>query len=302
MAFSVWVTGAAGFTGRHLLSYLRRARENLSIVGLDINPSAPDGVDAYHQVDLLDFAAVRRVLDASPPDIVFHLAGLLPPKPDAEMWQVNVGGTLNLLQAVGLSGLKPVILSIGSAAEYLPQESGRMLESDPGPGFSGYGRVKWGQTRLALALGAEYRLDIRVARPFNLVGPGLPGSLVASQFCKQFAAGNNCPIKVGNIESARDFIDIRDAVSAYWQIAVKGERGEIYNVASGVPTRIARLLEIFSDLSGGKHEVVVDQSRIKSVDTDIVFGVCDKLTQISGWQPQIPLQQSLADMYSEACA
>jgi GDP-4-dehydro-6-deoxy-D-mannose reductase len=275
-------------------------QEDLSIIGLDICPSTPEGVDAYHHIDLLDFADVRRVLETSPPDLVFHLAGLLPPRSDADMWQVNVGGTLNLLQAVGLSDFKPVILSIGSAAEYLPNESGRMVESDPGPGFSGYGRVKWGQTRLALALGDEYRLDIRVARPFNLVGPGLPGSLVASQFCQQFAAGNNRPIKVGNVESARDFIDIRDAVSAYWQIAGHGERGEIYNVASGVPTRIARLLEIFSDLSGGKHEVVVDQSRIKSLDTDIVFGVCDKLRQVSGWQPEIPLRQSLADMYSEA--
>jgi GDP-4-dehydro-6-deoxy-D-mannose reductase len=297
---TVWVTGAAGFTGRHLISYLRRIQEDMTIVGLDVSASAPDGLDAYFQLDLLDFAGVRQQLVSSSPDIVFHLAGLLPPRTDGDMWQVNVGATLNLIQAIALAGLKPVVLSIGSAAEYLPTDSGRMVETDPGPGLSGYGRVKWGQTRLALALGDQHQLDVRVARPFNLVGPGLPGSLVASQFCQQFAIRDNQPIKVGNVESARDFIDIRDAVSAYWKIARFGQRGEIYNVASGVPTRIARLLEIFSDLSGGKHEIVVDQERIKSVDVDVVFGNCDKLKQVTGWQPEFSLEQSLGDMFSEA--
>ena len=300
MGSTVWVTGAAGFTGSHLIAYLKREQPDLSIVGLDLRPSAPPQVDRYQQVNLLELDSLRSQLEISPPDLVFHLAGLLPPKSEAEMWQVNVGGTLNLIQSLGLAGCKPVILSIGSAAEYLPNESGCMAEQDPGPGYSPYGRVKWGQSRLALSLGQEYGLDVRVARPFNLIGPGLPGSLVASQFCEQFAAGDSRQIKVGNVESARDFIDIRDAVRAYWQIVTSGAAGEIYNVASGEPTRIASLLEIFSDLSGGKHEIVVDQSRLKSVDADMVVGVCDKLKQATGWQPEISLRQSLSDMYAEA--
>lgn len=302
MGSTVWVTGAAGFTGRHLVSCLRRDQQDLTIVGLDLSPTSPSNLDSYVQLDLLDFDGVRRQLETSSPDFVFHLAGLLPPRTDAEMWQVNVGGTLNLIQAIGLSGGKPVILSIGSAAEYLPNKRGYMTETDPGPGLSGYGRVKWGQTRLALALGDEYALDVRVARPFNLVGPGLPGTLVASQFCEQFAEGNDLPVKVGNIESARDFIDIRDAVDAYWQIVRHGSRGEIYNVSSGVPTRIAELLDIFHELSGGRHDIVIDQARVKSVDADIVFGDCAKLQRVSDWQPKIPLRESLSDMYREACS
>jgi GDP-4-dehydro-6-deoxy-D-mannose reductase len=279
--------------------YLRDLSEDFSIVGLDVNPVAPEGLDDYHQLDLLDFEGIRGQLEFSAPDIVFHLAGLLPPRSEADMWHVNVGGTLNLVQAIGMSDHKPVILSIGSAAEYRPTPSGRVLETDPGPGFSGYGKVKWGQTRLALALGKESGLDIRVARPFNLVGPGLPASLVASQFCQQFATRDDRMIRVGNVESSRDFIDIRDAVSAYWQIVCCGEPGEIYNVASGKPTRITRLLEIFSELSGGHHEITVDESRVKSVDMDIIFGDCGKLRSLS-WQPAFTLQQSLADMYVEA--
>ena len=302
MGATIWVTGAAGFTGRHLIAYLKRQRPGDTILGLDLSASAPPQVDSYCQLDLLELDNVRSRVDASPPDMVFHLAGLLPPRSEAEMWQVNVGGTLNLIQSLGLAGCKPVVLSIGSAAEYQPHEGGRMTEQDPGPGFSPYGRVKWGQSQLALSLGQQYALDVRVARPFNLIGPGLPGSLVASQFCEQFAAGDSRQIKVGNVQSARDFIDIRDAVRAYWQIATAGAAGGIYNVASGEPTRIASLLDIFAELSGGKHEIVVDQSRLKSVDADIVVGVCDKLKQATGWQPEIPLRQSLADMYAEACA
>ena len=296
----MWVTGVAGFTGRHLITLLNEVTEPLTLVGLDMVPSVVMELDDYHHVDLRQMAAVEALAESTPPDIVFHLAGLMPPKPEADMWQVNAGGTLNLIQALGEQHLSPRVVCIGSAAEYLPTQAGLITEADRCPGYTPYGRVKWGQTSMALALGREYGIDVMVARPFNLIGPGLPNTLVAAQFCEQFARHGDAPIKVGNIESARDFIDIRDAVAAYWQIACHGEAGEIYNVCTGVATKIATLLDHFSELCGGRHRVEVDRARLKSIDANVVYGTFDKLHKLCGWQPRVSLQQSLSDMYQEA--
>ena len=302
MSQVVWVTGVAGFTGRHLVSLLNETAGPLTLVGIDMAPSVVMELDDYHNVDLCHMRAIEALAESTPPAVVFHLAGLMPPKSEAEMWQVNAGGTLNLIQVLGEKQLSPRLVCIGSAAEYLPTESGLLSESDRCPGYTPYGRVKWGQTSLALALGREYGIDVMIARPFNLIGPGLPNTLVAAQFCEQFARNDDAPIKVGNIESARDFIDIRDAVAAYWQIARHGEAGEIYNVCTGVATKISTLLDHFSELCGGRHQIEVDRDRLKAIDANVVYGSFDKLHRLCGWQPRIALQQSLADMYQEAAS
>lgn len=302
MSQVVWVTGVAGFTGSHLVSHLSDMSKDLCIIGLDLQSTTKHQLHAYHQIDLLNADALGELASKSPPDIVFHLAGLLPPRPEADMWQVNVGGTINLIQSIASAERTPRLISIGSAAEYLPTESGHITELDLCPGYTAYGRVKWGQSTLALHMGHEHGVDVIVARPFNLVGPGLPNSLVAAQFCEQFIADDSSDIKVGNIESSRDFVDIRDAVAAYWRLAEKGIPGQIYNISSGMPTRISSLIEIFASLSQGKHKVVVDSQRFKSVDTNVVFGSNEKLRKQTSWTPIIPLQKSLTDMYNEALA
>ncbi len=299
MSQVVWVTGVAGFTGRHLVAYLKEKLPALSVTGIDVQPLSPGGVDSYHQIDLREVAGLSVLLGSERPDVVIHLAGLMPPKSEADMWLVNAGGTLNLLQALGQAGCSPRFVCIGSAAEYLPVESGAVGEDSFGPGYTPYGRVKWGQSMLALKLGKQLGIDVMIARPFNLIGPGLPNTLVAAQFCEQFARDDNQPIKVGNTTSARDFVDIRDAVNAYWQIACHGQAGEIYNVCTGIPTRISMLLDQFSELSGGGHEILVDESRLKAVDANSVYGSFDKLHAISSWQPSISLKSSLTDMFNE---
>ena len=298
----VWVTGVAGFTGQYLIDFMKSLPDELILVGVDILPSALCELDIYYQVDLGDISAIRSIAESTPPDMVFHLAGLLPPRTEAEMWKINVGGTLNLIQALGQLNLTPRIVSVGSAAEYLPTVSGLVSEQDPCPGYTSYGRVKWGQSSLAFALGKQYGIDVMVPRPFNLIGPKLPRTLVAAQFCEQFARKDGQEIMVGNIKSARDFIDVRDAVAAYWQLIKFGKSGEVYNVCRGVPIQFSKLLDIFFKLSDGMHKVVVDQARLKSIDANSVYGTFGKLREISGWEPQLSLERSLTDMYNEASA
>ena len=225
---SIWITGAGGFSARYLAQYLRQLPIALELAGLERFHFQNPNFDQVHNIDITDPGAMRRLAQSHPPDCVFHLAGAMPPAEDAELWRINVGGTQILLQTLAAARTKPVrIVTIGSAAEYYPLRR-NLLESDKCGGETPYGRTKWAQTAIALACARELGMDVMVARTFNLLGPGLSTALVAGSLCAQFAG--NAPIRVGNTSASRDFVDIRDAVRAYWQISQKGKRGQIYNV------------------------------------------------------------------------
>ena len=294
---TLWITGVCGFSGKHLAFFLRELPERPRIVGLDRCSADRLELDAFHRVDLKDVDRLAQIAIQDPPEHVIHLAGAMPPSDDAEMWQANVGGTFNLIWALSASKCDNTrLVTIGSAAEYMPSPEGPMSETGRCRGENAYGRTKWAQTAIALALGERLSIPVVVARTFNLVGPGLSKNLVAGWLCHQFASCDGQAVKVGNTESERDFVDIRDAVSAYWKLAKSGVPGEIYNVCSGVPTKIDSLISIFSELTGGKKRVAIDSSRFKKNDLDRAYGNCEKIRDAVGWSPRIPLEQSLKDM------
>jgi GDP-4-dehydro-6-deoxy-D-mannose reductase len=247
-------------------------------------------------VDLTDVEALRELARAHPPKQVIHLAGLLPPAAEADLWRVNVGGTLNLLQALASAKARRVrMLTVGSAAEYLRSSANRIRETDPAGGHTSYGRTKWAQSVLSLAFGAQAGIEVVVARTFNLVGPGVPPTLAPGALCAQFARHGHKTIKVGNLHSRRDFIDIRDAVSAYWKICEDGKTGGIYNVCTGKATSIRTMVQLFSRLAGGRRTIQDDPSRFRRGDLDRVCGDNARLRRL-GWSPRIPLERSIRDM------
>jgi len=297
---TIWVTGAGGFSGQHLLRFLQTLPEPPRVIGLDLKRGIVEGCSLYLEVDLTNAAAVHELARAHPPAAVVHLAGLLPPAPEAELWRVNAGGTLNLLQA--LAGLKRPglrVLTVGSAAEYLPTTKARIRETDPAGGTTPYGRSKWAQSVLALAFGAQAGLEVMVARTFNLTGPGLPASLAPGALCAQFARPGQQIIRVGNLQPRRDFIDIRDAVSAYWKVCEKGEPGEIYNVCTGRTASIRTLVNLFSVCAGGHPTIQKDPARYRRGDVERVCGDNSKLRRL-GWSPTISLEQSVPEMLAHA--
>jgi GDP-4-dehydro-6-deoxy-D-mannose reductase len=295
----IWVTGAAGFSGRHLIRFLRELPEPLHVVGFDLRPVAPDGLDAYHQVDLADGAKLRELAASQTPDCVIHLAGLLPPAAEADLWRVNVGGTLNLLHALANAKARAVrFLTVGSAAEYIHISSRRIREDHPAGGNSPYGRTKWAQSTLALAFGAEVGIKVMVARTFNLIGPGIPQTLAPGALCAQFTNGQH-EIKVGNLKPERDFIDIRDAVAAYWTICEKGTPGGIYNVATGKTASIRTLVELFRQCSAGPRRIRQEAARSRKNDFSRVCGDNGRLLKL-GCRPRISLKQSVRDMLEHA--
>jgi GDP-4-dehydro-6-deoxy-D-mannose reductase len=216
------------------------------------------------------------------------------------LWRVNVLGTLNLLRALSDRRSPALrILNVGSAAEYLPHRGRTLRETAPAGGLSPYGRSKWAQGQLALALGRELGLAIVVARTFNLVGPGLSTALVAGALCAQFAQRESRRIQVGNLESQRDFIDIRDAAAAYATLVERGRPGRIYNVCTGRATRIRAVVQCLSRLTGLRPRLQRDPARLKPQDVDRVCGDNSALRSL-GWKPKVSLRQSLQDMLDAA--
>ena len=296
---TVWITGAGGFTAGHLIDHLRGLSEPLRVVGLGRGEDCPHPVDRYLSLEVTDPASVAAAIGEEPPDRVVHLAAVTPPCAPADLWHVNVGGTNHLLRGLADAGLADVrVLVVGSAAEYRHRPDGRYTETDPTGGETPYGQSKSAQVAWALAVAGQTGLDVVVARPFNLIGPGLPERWVAATLCRQFARGGEGPITMGRLDSERDFIDVRDCVRAYWGLLEHGERGRVYNVCSGIPTSIADLAERLRRLSGSRREIVMDPSRLRAIDLDRVYGSHERIHRAIGWRPTIPLEDSLADMLS----
>ncbi len=295
----IWITGAAGFTGRHLIRFLRALPSRVELIGFDVRPEAPEGLDAYHQLDLGDAAKLRELAETQTPDRVIHLAGILPPAAEADLWRVNVAGTLNLLQALD-AAKNPALrfVTVGSAAEYTNYGTARIREGHSAGGASPYGRTKWAQSTLALAFGAERKMKIMVARTFNLIGPGTPLSLVPGALCAQFLNGE-AEVKVGNLKPERDFIDIRDAVAAYWTICEKGKPGNIYNVCTGKTASIKTLVELFRKNAPVAKTIRQEAARSRKNDFNRVCGDNRKLRSL-GCRAQISLKQSVCDMLGVA--
>lgn len=296
MSDVVWVTGASGFTGRHQIACLRHARPSLRIVGLDVNEAVQLDADAHHRFDLNDSESVMGLALAEPPAWVIHLAGLMPPSAEPDMWRANVGGTVGLLAGLGAAGCRKArILCVGSAAEYARDATNPISEKARCGGASAYGNSKLAQSLTCLRLAADTGLSALVARPFNLLGPRLSTNLVVGSLIRQFAS--EAPsIQVGNTHTERDFIDVRDAVRAYWLLAQNGQVGEIYNVSSETSVRIADLLMLLSRITGHAPRLETDAARIRPDDTPVVVGDSAKIRSATAWRPEIGLERSVRDM------
>jgi GDP-4-dehydro-6-deoxy-D-mannose reductase len=209
------------------------------------------------------------------------------------------------LRRWGVAGGKPVrVVTIGSAAELGSTGAARLPVSedaacDPD---SAYGRSKWEVTRLALTEPADGPLQIMVARPFNLVGPGLSAQLSLGNFARQIAAaarGEMHTVRCGPLDTRRDFVDVRDAVRAYVALAHSGRPGQLYNVCVGRSYRLGRLLDTLVALAHVKVRVVCD-SQPRPGDLKDIYGDHAKITRELGWQPAISIEHSLADLLAAA--
>ncbi|MBK9128074.1 MAG: NAD-dependent epimerase/dehydratase family protein [Phycisphaerales bacterium] len=270
---SVLVTGHGGFSGLHCVEFLAGLSPRPRIVGLGRAADRTGLVDAEYVGPIADRDLLLRALRDAQPEVVIHLAGALPPAPAAELWADNVGGAFHLLDAVQLCCPAARVLVVGSAAEYGPTGRQAVDERHASQPVSEYGRSKLAQTLLCQSLSAERGLCVVVARAFNLFGPGMAANTVVGAACSQLAAGTPLDaLRLGRLDSFRDFLDIRDAVALYWQLALRGEPGAVYNVCSGRARQVGDVIDVLLGLHGALPGR--DQARARFVSSDDVDYSC----------------------------
>ena len=303
------ITGIAGFTGRHLAALL--VSHGLEVFGVTRREPTRDlaalGGVRLGQVDLLDRVKVAMLVDEIQPSYIFHLASDRGSTDVTELMRRNLGPTYHVLEAA--LRVRPTanvkVLVVGSAAEYgAPYPSSLpFTERDAARPQSPYGVLKAAEVNLARAYFSEHGLATFVARPFNLVGPGEPTSLVCSAMASQVAAseiGRRDPvIDVGELAAERDFVDVRDAVRAYWAIVVQGQPGEIYNVCSGTGVPVEAALRVLTRLARVPLAHRLEPSRLARRSVPRCVGDPTRITRETGWRPEVPFESSLSELLDE---
>lgn len=305
-----FITGVSGFTGVHLAAELAAQVDVQRVGGIGrraATPASLDGADVdYTSVDILDAEGVRRVLAEFGPTHVFHLASLPQARgaEDDRLYEVNVLGTVRLLQAA--RGVVPdaVVVLAGSSACYgdMREHAAALREDDAFDPVTHYAASKVAQEMVALVAQRAAGLAVVRARSFNLVGPGQPSSLFASAVARQIAAAElglaEPVLTVGNLDGIRDFVDVRDAARAYVLLARAGVPGEVYNICTGRGTPLSACLELLLAMSKVSMRVQSDPNRLLGRAQDVRRQVGDysRIHLRTGWTPLIPLEQSMADL------
>jgi GDP-4-dehydro-6-deoxy-D-mannose reductase len=307
----VFITGGTGFAGSHLVRQLLDAGHQLTAL---LHPaSSHQDLPRASRVepvtgDLLDLEWLKRAVAAARPDVIYHLAGQASPGRSwldpAFTFAVNTGGTANLLEAAIVSG-RPRVVVVTSAEIYGPVRQ-EMLPLDeltlPQPSHP-YGVSKWAAGKLVSLYWRRYELPVIEARPFNHIGPNQALGFVVADFASQLAriklGLQSERMIVGNLNSQRDFTDVRDVARAYRALAANGRPGEAYLICSGRSVSIQQLLDIMLDLIGVPVVVEQDTSLVRSSDTPRLFGSFDKIRNDTGWEPQVSLRHSLNDALND---
>jgi len=305
------VTGVSGFVGGHLAEHL--VAEGDVVAGLSASGQWPEGLAhlagsvRLERCDLGDAAGagLADLLARKRPEVVYHLAAQANPQASVAdprgTWALNLGGTLNLLEAVKASGLKPRVVLVGSgvcygnpAPEFMPvSESCPLRPNNP------YAASKAAADLLGVQHYLAHGTDVVMARPFNHAGPRQSSAYVLSALARQVAeveAGRKPRVEVGNLDVVRDFTDVRDVARGYRLLALRGAPGEIYNLGTGRGTRLADALASLAARAGRPVEVHVDPARVRPVDQPLLVADPSKLRAATGWGPLISTEQTLADM------
>ena len=300
----VFVTGVNGFAGTHLNNLLVN-------LGYDVYGTVKPGGerktdDHFFPVDIQDFDSMKAAIEKVEPEYVYHLAALTSPgesfKDPASTITTNIGGQLNVLEAVKQLGLTNTrVLVVSSAEVYGAAKENELplTERSSLRPLSPYAVSKIAQDFLGYQYFHSQNVQTIIVRPFNNIGPHQGPFFVIPSFAKQIAEiekGDKEPIlKVGNLEARRDFTDVRDMVRAYELLMTKGESGEVYNIGSGHSHRIQEILDILLSLS--KTQIVVEKDPALMRPGDIPELRCDydKLHKATGWKPEISLETSLKD-------
>ena len=291
------VTGSQGFVGGYLRKEL--TEHGYEVTGLDVQAG-----DDTLVVDLLDAQQVYHAVEKVNPDIVIHLAGQADVGrswkiPQATV-EINVVGTINLMEAIRKVNPAIRLVLVGSSDEYgnLGQAGTDVRETLETKPQTPYAVSKKAQEDMACVYVRAYGLNICMTRSFNHGGAGQKEGFIIPDFAAgivRIERGEADCLHVGNLTAKRDFTHVRDIVRAYRLIAEKGRPGEVYNVGSGMTYSAQEILDRMCAMAKCPVTVKIDPAKMRPSDTPVVCCNRDKLTQDTGWEPEYRIEHILQD-------
>lgn len=286
----VLITGVRGFTGQHLLKELLNAGHE--VCGLAHTP-APEASVRVHVCDLLDRTALTEVLAREQPEAVVHLAAIaFVAHGDARaIYETNVVGTRNLLDAIHTSGCRPKSVLLASSANIYGNADREVIdESTPAAPANDYAVSKLAMEYMARLW--EDKLPITIVRPFNYTGVGQSPNFLLPKIVSHFRERKPV-LELGNLHVVRDFSDVRSVVAAYGRLLDERFAGQTFNVCSGTGYALKDVLAMMSDLAGYQPEIKVNMAFVRANEVHTLIGSNAKLREAIGAQPTIALHDTL---------
>jgi len=301
----VLVTGSNGFVGQHLVREL--AEHGITVLGVGGQQGAKEKsphVDTYLELDLTNPKEAARI-DFKEVDGVVHLAGLAAigasfGKPMLYV-ATNIGIEVNLFETALAQQADPRFLIISSSSLYDSKAPLPLTEESLVEPSSPYAVSKIGQEQMAHYYHGRGFESI-IARPFNHIGPGQGPGFIVPDLAQQIVSvekSKASEVLVGNLDSQRDYTDVRDIVRAYRLLLEKGRTGEIYNVCSGTPRSGHDILSGLNKAAGVNPKISQDKAKLRPSDTQLIYGDHQKITADTGWQPEISLETTLSDVIAD---
>ena len=284
------LTGAHGFVGQHVQA------------AVSCTPLPPE-------VDLRDRQTLAAAVARIRPEAVIHLAAqsFVPASFEnpRETFDINLMGTLNLLEALQAADFQGRMLFVGSGDIYgqVPEVELPVREEHPLHPRNPYAVSKIAAEALCYQWSQTSGFEIIMVRPFNHIGPGQSARFAIADFAKQvmeIRLNRRAPVlHVGDIDVTRDLTDVRDVVHAYTLLLDQGQNGGIYNICSGQEYRIRRLLEQLIALAGIDAKIEQDPARLRPAEQRRMVASFDRLQRDTGWRPTISMEQSLQDLLND---
>ena len=299
------ITGASGFAGSWLCRACAAAGDD--VIAVSRRGTVPEGCGRGVGVDLSDAAAVAEAVRSAEPDVVYHLAALTSVgrswEQPARTLADNTVTAANLLGALRAAGSRARVVWVSSCEVYGEPAVLPVAEDAPLAPANPYAVSKAAAELLAQVYADADGLDIVRVRPFSHSGPGQLPIYLLSNLTRQAAAGRvrratRLEVVTGNPDTRRDFTDVRDVVRAYRLLGegAAADRDRVYNVSSGVSVSAAEQVQLLAELVAPiEVEHVVDPDRVRAHEVMDLRGDASRLTADTGWEPHIPLPQTMAD-------
>lgn len=308
MCQKVLITGGAGFIGSALSKHMQEEGHEVFVLdNLSFGRRELAGVsdDRFFNVDIRDRAATQQVLDRTRPNIVLHLAAIhfIPycNEHPAEAADININGTINVLDAAKTKGSVEQVFVASTAAVY-PVADEAMGEEHPLGPMDIYGTTKLATEKLASEFHLRTGITTIVGRFFNAFGPNETNPHLFPEIQRQVLAGART-LKLGNLDPKRDYIHTEDMSRAMSALLGQGIKGyETFNIGRGIEYSVREVVEAFERQLGEKLTIEVDPARVRKVERMHLLADVRKLKTATGWEPEWGIDEGVATLLREKVA